>query len=92
MCVGCCAVCSASLARTVSERLRSEAVWLMKEVTSHSLCCTALHSTGQVNTATSSAQRDSNFRLEEKLRDTENWRGELQGERGNVVCCPGSLY
>ena len=48
----------------VSERLRSESVWLMKEV-------------GQ---ATAASQRDSNFRLEEKLRDTNNWRGELQGE------------
>ena len=53
----------------VSERLRSESVWLMKEV-------------GQ---ATAAAQRDSNFRLEEKLRDTSNWRGELQGELDSLA-------
>ena len=60
---------SASLARMVSERLRSESVWLMKEV-------------GQ---ATAASQRDSNFRLEEKLRDTSNWRGELQAELDSLA-------
>ena len=60
---------SASLARTVSERLRSESVWLMKEV----------------GRATAASQRDSNFRLEEKLRDTNNWRGELQGEMDSLA-------
>ena len=34
----------------------------------------------QVGTATARAQQDSNFRLEEKLRDTNQWRAELQGE------------
>ena len=60
---------SASLARMVSERLRSESVWLMKEV-------------GQT---TERAQKDSNFRLEEKLRDTNNWRGELQAEADSLA-------
>ena len=60
---------SASLARTVSERLRSESVWLMKEV----------------GRATQASQKDSNFRLEEKLRDTNNWRGELQSEMDAVT-------
>ena len=60
---------SASLARTVSERLRSESVWLMKEV----------------GRATQAAQKDSNFRLEEKLRDTNNWRCELQTEMDHLT-------
>lgn len=60
---------SASVARTVSARLRSESVWLMSEV----------------GRATTAAQKDSNFRLEEKLRDTNNWRTELQNELDNVV-------
>ena len=60
---------SASLARTVSERLRSESVWLMKEV----------------GRATQASQKDSNFRLEEKLRDTNNWRCELQTEMDSIT-------
>ena len=31
------------------------------------------------------SQKDSNFRLEEKLRDTNNWRGELQAEMDAVT-------
>ena len=34
----------------------------------------------KVGTATARSQQDSNFRLEEKLRDTNQWRAELQGE------------
>ena len=33
-----------------------------------------------MGSATVRAQQDSNFRLEEKLRDTNQWRAELQGE------------
>ena len=39
----------------------------------------------QVGRATQSSQKDSNFRLEEKLRDTNNWRSELQGELDAVL-------
>ena len=39
----------------------------------------------EVGRATTAAQKDSNFRLEEKLRDTNNWRTELQNELDNVV-------
>ena len=39
----------------------------------------------EVGQATAAAQRDSNFRLEEKLRDTNNWRGELQGEADKLA-------
>ena len=60
---------SASVARTVSARLRSESAWLMSEV----------------GRATTASQKDSNFRLEEKLRDTNNWRTELQNELDNMV-------
>ena len=35
--------------------------------------------------ATQSSQKDSNFRLEEKLRDTNNWRSELQAELDGVL-------
>ena len=41
--------------------------------------------TFQVGRATQSAQKDSNFRLEEKLRDTNNWRSELQSELDAVL-------
>ena len=53
----------------MSERLRSESVWLMKEV----------------GRATQASQKDSNFRLEEKLRDTNNWRCELQTEMDSIT-------
>ena len=39
----------------------------------------------EVGRATTASQKDSNFRLEEKLRDTNNWRTELQNELDNVV-------
>ena len=39
----------------------------------------------QVGRATQSSQKDSNFRLEEKLRDTNNWRSELQSELDAVL-------
>ena len=39
----------------------------------------------QVGRATQSSQKDSNFRLEEKLRDTNNWRSELQAELDGVL-------
>ena len=35
--------------------------------------------------ATENSQKDSNFRLEEKLRDTNNWRCELQAELDAVL-------
>ena len=38
----------------------------------------------EVGRATNASQKDSNFRLEEKLRDTNNWRGELQGEMDSL--------
>ena len=38
----------------------------------------------KVGTATARSQQDSNFRLEEKLRDTNQWRAELQGEVHNI--------
>ena len=57
------------MARSVSSRLRSESVWLMTEV----------------RRATTAAQKDTNFRLEEKLRDTNNWRNELQNELDSLV-------
>ena len=39
----------------------------------------------EVGRATNASQKDSNFRLEEKLRDTNNWRGELQGEMDSLI-------
>merc|ERR1719412_401734 len=39
----------------------------------------------EVGRATQASQKDSNFRLEEKLRDTNNWRGELQAEMDAVT-------
>ena len=39
----------------------------------------------EVGRATQSSQKDSNFRLEEKLRDTNNWRSELQSELDAVL-------
>ena len=39
----------------------------------------------EVGRATQAAQKDSNFRLEEKLRDTNNWRCELQTEMDHLT-------
>ncbi|XP_023336708.1 tektin-3 [Eurytemora carolleeae] len=55
---------SASLARTLSERLRGESGWLITEV----------------DRAARRAQQDTNYRLEEKLKESITWRGELQDE------------
>ena len=71
---------TASVARTLSARLRSESLWLMKEVSVSSSGSWSTGVVGQVGSATVRAQQDSNFRLEEKLRDTNQWRAELQGE------------
>ena len=85
---------TASVARTLSARLRSESLWLMKEVNRLVLLRFNFHQEivvivlviiimimiDQVGSATARAQQDSNFRLEEKLRDTNQWRAELQGE------------
>ena len=86
---------TASVARTLSARLRSESLWLMKEVNLvllrfnfHQeiviiiivLVIIIMIMIDQVGSATARAQQDSNFRLEEKLRDTNQWRAELQGE------------
>ena len=64
-------------------------MWLMKEVgratqvrapASDSLC-----SHCSPPPLLQASQKDSNFRLEEKLRDTNNWRGELQAEMDAVT-------
>ena len=39
----------------------------------------------EVGRATQASQKDSNFRLEEKLRDTNNWRCELQTEMDSIT-------
>ena len=44
----------------------------------HPPCCTGA-------SLPQASQKDSNFRLEEKLRDTNNWRGELQAEMDAVT-------
>ena len=75
---------TASVARTLSARLRSESLWLMKEVNLVIIIVVfviiIILMIDQVGSATARAQQDSNFRLEEKLRDTNQWRAELQGE------------
>ena len=70
----------------MSERLRSESVWLMKEVgRATQVRAAASGSLCSHPPLPQASQKDSNFRLEEKLRDTNNWRGELQAEMDAVT-------